>query len=119
MSTAFASACEQSSNVSPRCGPHAPPNGIPDVRRVCVFTANRADYSKLRPLIAAIHADVDLEVPQCSSNARISPNRVCWQCSVVIMGSHLLDDFGNTWKEVRPKQAKLSKTDPGNSSSRW
>jgi len=51
-------------------------------RKICVFTANRADYSKLRPLMRGIEDDSDL------------------QLSVVIMGSHLLDDFGSTYKAV-------------------
>jgi len=54
-----------------------------------VFTANRADYSKLRPLIAAMDEDDELE------------------CFVVVMGSHLLDDYGNTHLEViTPLQKK-------------
>ena len=45
--------------------------------RVCVATCNRADYSKLAPIMFGIKAqpdDFDLEV--------------------VVLGSHLIDDYG-------------------------
>uniref|UniRef100_A0A3Q3SES2 Glucosamine (UDP-N-acetyl)-2-epimerase/N-acetylmannosamine kinase n=1 Tax=Mastacembelus armatus TaxID=205130 RepID=A0A3Q3SES2_9TELE len=51
--------------------------------RVCVATCNRADYSKLAPIMLGIksHSDeFDLEV--------------------VVLGSHLIDDYGNTFRMI-------------------
>jgi len=56
---------------------------VNEPRRVCVFTANRADYSKLRPLMLALRDDSRFAL------------------SVVVMGSHLIDDFGNTWRQIK------------------
>ncbi|RXM32977.1 Bifunctional UDP-N-acetylglucosamine 2-epimerase/N-acetylmannosamine kinase [Acipenser ruthenus] len=50
---------------------------------ICVATCNRADYSKLAPIMFGIKADpknFDLEV--------------------VVLGSHLIDDYGNTYRMV-------------------
>ncbi|XP_058881814.1 bifunctional UDP-N-acetylglucosamine 2-epimerase/N-acetylmannosamine kinase isoform X2 [Acipenser ruthenus] len=50
---------------------------------VCVATCNRADYSKLAPIMFGIKADpenFDLEV--------------------VVLGSHLIDDYGNTYRMI-------------------
>ena len=44
--------------------------------RVCVATCNRADYSKLAPVMFALRDDPDMEL------------------QVVVMGSHLIDDYG-------------------------
>uniref|UniRef100_A0A9J8CEJ2 Bifunctional UDP-N-acetylglucosamine 2-epimerase/N-acetylmannosamine kinase n=1 Tax=Cyprinus carpio carpio TaxID=630221 RepID=A0A9J8CEJ2_CYPCA len=52
--------------------------------RVCVATCNRADYSKLAPIMFGIksHAEIfDLEV--------------------VVLGSHLIDDYGNTFRMIK------------------
>eukprot|EP00118_Oscarella_pearsei_P005167 m.23450 g.23450 ORF g.23450 m.23450 type:complete len:754 (+) comp28474_c0_seq2:110-2371(+) len=46
--------------------------------KVCVATCNRADYSKLEPIITAIQADADLSL------------------SLIVLGSHLIDDYGST-----------------------
>ncbi|XP_034043370.1 bifunctional UDP-N-acetylglucosamine 2-epimerase/N-acetylmannosamine kinase isoform X2 [Thalassophryne amazonica] len=51
--------------------------------RMCVATCNRADYSKLAPIMFGIKAhpeDFDLEV--------------------VVLGSHLIDDYGNTFRMI-------------------
>ncbi|XP_041112570.1 bifunctional UDP-N-acetylglucosamine 2-epimerase/N-acetylmannosamine kinase isoform X2 [Polyodon spathula] len=51
--------------------------------RICVATCNRADYSKLAPIMFGIKADpenFDLEV--------------------VVLGSHLIDDYGNTYRMI-------------------
>jgi hypothetical protein len=50
----FPAGCSMDDNMSPE----APIAGIAQPRRVCVFTANRADYSKLRPLMLALQNDV-------------------------------------------------------------
>lgn len=44
--------------------------------KVCVATCNRADYSKLEPVMAGIQTDPDMEL------------------SVIVLGSHLIDDYG-------------------------
>ena len=44
--------------------------------KVCIATCNRADYSKLEPVMAGIQADPDMEL------------------SVIVLGSHLIDDYG-------------------------
>uniref|UniRef100_A0A3Q2VJE9 Glucosamine (UDP-N-acetyl)-2-epimerase/N-acetylmannosamine kinase n=2 Tax=Haplochromini TaxID=319058 RepID=A0A3Q2VJE9_HAPBU len=51
--------------------------------RVCVATCNRADYSKLAPIMSGIKShpeDFELEV--------------------VVLGSHLIDDYGNTFRMI-------------------
>ncbi|KAF7655925.1 hypothetical protein LDENG_00048260 [Lucifuga dentata] len=51
--------------------------------RVCVATCNRADYSKLAPIMFGIKShpeEFDLEV--------------------VVLGSHLIDDYGNTFRMI-------------------
>ena len=48
--------------------------------RICVATCNRADYSKLAPVIGALQADPAFEL------------------SIVVSGSHLLDDYGFTFQ---------------------
>uniref|UniRef100_A0A3Q1BMT1 UDP-N-acetylglucosamine 2-epimerase domain-containing protein n=1 Tax=Amphiprion ocellaris TaxID=80972 RepID=A0A3Q1BMT1_AMPOC len=51
--------------------------------RVCVATCNRADYSKLAPIMFGIKShpeDFELEV--------------------VVLGSHLIDDYGNTFRMI-------------------
>ncbi|XP_018095415.1 bifunctional UDP-N-acetylglucosamine 2-epimerase/N-acetylmannosamine kinase isoform X3 [Xenopus laevis] len=51
--------------------------------RVCVATCNRADYSKLAPIMFGIKAEPDHFV-----------------LSVVVIGSHLIDDYGNTYRMI-------------------
>ena len=48
--------------------------------RACVATCNRADYSKLAPVIGALQADPAFEL------------------SIIVSGSHLLDDYGLTFR---------------------
>lgn len=45
-------------------------------KHVCVATCNRADYSKLGPIMKAISEDEGL------------------QLSVIVLGCHLIDDYG-------------------------
>uniref|UniRef100_A0AAY4AX42 UDP-N-acetylglucosamine 2-epimerase domain-containing protein n=1 Tax=Denticeps clupeoides TaxID=299321 RepID=A0AAY4AX42_9TELE len=51
--------------------------------RVCVATCNRADYSKLAPIMFGIKANPDL-----------------FELEVVVLGSHLIDDYGNTFRMI-------------------
>ncbi|XP_053321783.1 bifunctional UDP-N-acetylglucosamine 2-epimerase/N-acetylmannosamine kinase [Spea bombifrons] len=51
--------------------------------RVCVATCNRADYSKLAPIMFGIKAEPDQ-----------------FELSVVVIGSHLIDDYGNTYRMI-------------------
>lgn len=47
--------------------------------KVCVATCNRADYSKLAPIMFGLKAHPDL-----------------FELDVVVLGSHLIDDYGYT-----------------------
>jgi len=51
-------------------------------RKICVVTANRAEYSRGRTIIREIYKHPDLEV------------------SLVVMGAHLLEKYGMTIKEI-------------------
>ncbi|XP_066576332.1 bifunctional UDP-N-acetylglucosamine 2-epimerase/N-acetylmannosamine kinase [Amia ocellicauda] len=51
--------------------------------RVCVATCNRADYSKLAPIMFGIKGDPDN-----------------FELEVVVLGSHLIDDYGNTYRMI-------------------
>ncbi|KAG7458946.1 hypothetical protein MATL_G00225960 [Megalops atlanticus] len=51
--------------------------------KVCVATCNRADYSKLAPIMFGIKADPD-----------------SFELEVVVLGSHLIDDYGNTFRMI-------------------
>ncbi|XP_070294194.1 bifunctional UDP-N-acetylglucosamine 2-epimerase/N-acetylmannosamine kinase isoform X2 [Salvelinus sp. IW2-2015] len=51
--------------------------------RVCVATCNRADYSKLAPIMFGIKAKPDE-----------------FELEVVVLGSHLIDDYGNTFRMI-------------------
>lgn len=51
--------------------------------RVCVATCNRADYSKLAPIMFGIKAHPDE-----------------FDLEVVVLGSHLIDDYGNTFRMI-------------------
>jgi len=53
------------------------------MRKVCVVSGNRSDYARLRTVLAAIKARPDLEL------------------SLVVIGSHLLPDFGTTVQQIR------------------
>uniref|UniRef100_A0A8D0L7C6 Glucosamine (UDP-N-acetyl)-2-epimerase/N-acetylmannosamine kinase n=1 Tax=Sphenodon punctatus TaxID=8508 RepID=A0A8D0L7C6_SPHPU len=58
-------------------------NGNNRKLRVCVATCNRADYSKLAPIMFGIKSD-----PQF------------FELDVVVLGSHLIDDYGNTYRMI-------------------
>lgn len=51
--------------------------------RVCVATCNRADYSKLAPIMFGI---------------KFHPDE--FELEVVVLGSHLIDDYGNTFRMI-------------------
>uniref|UniRef100_A0A4W3JXP1 Glucosamine (UDP-N-acetyl)-2-epimerase/N-acetylmannosamine kinase n=1 Tax=Callorhinchus milii TaxID=7868 RepID=A0A4W3JXP1_CALMI len=51
--------------------------------RICVATSNRADYSKLAPIMFGIKAQPE-----------------CFDLQVVVLGSHLIDDYGNTYRMI-------------------
>ncbi|XP_034750555.1 bifunctional UDP-N-acetylglucosamine 2-epimerase/N-acetylmannosamine kinase isoform X2 [Etheostoma cragini] len=51
--------------------------------RVCVATCNRADYSKLAPIMSGI---------------KMHPDE--FELEVVVLGSHLIDDYGNTFRMI-------------------
>ncbi|XP_068278924.1 bifunctional UDP-N-acetylglucosamine 2-epimerase/N-acetylmannosamine kinase isoform X2 [Nyctibius grandis] len=58
-------------------------NGNNQKLRICVATCNRADYSKLAPIMFGIKAE-----PQF------------FELDVVVLGSHLIDDYGNTYRMI-------------------
>ncbi|XP_062898640.1 bifunctional UDP-N-acetylglucosamine 2-epimerase/N-acetylmannosamine kinase isoform X2 [Mobula hypostoma] len=51
--------------------------------RICVATCNRADYSKLAPIMFGIKEQPD-----------------DFDLKVVVLGSHLIDDYGNTYRMI-------------------
>ncbi|XP_051890719.1 bifunctional UDP-N-acetylglucosamine 2-epimerase/N-acetylmannosamine kinase isoform X2 [Pristis pectinata] len=51
--------------------------------RICVATCNRADYSKLAPIMFGIKEQSD-----------------GFDLKVVVLGSHLIDDYGNTYRMI-------------------
>lgn len=57
--------------------------------RVCVATANRADYSKLGNIMKAIKDDDDLEL------------------SLIVLGCHLIDDYGSTFRLIEKDGFKI------------
>jgi len=52
------------------------------MRKICVFTGTRADYGLLKPLMKAIQNEKDLKL------------------QILVSGSHLSSEFGNTYKEI-------------------
>lgn len=58
-------------------------NGNNRKLRVCVATCNRADYSKLAPIMFGIKSEPDF-----------------FELEVVVLGSHLIDDYGNTYRMI-------------------
>lgn len=52
-------------------------NGNNRKLRVCVATCNRADYSKLAPIMFGIKTEPEF-----------------FELDVVVLGSHLIDDYG-------------------------
>ncbi|XP_006629788.2 bifunctional UDP-N-acetylglucosamine 2-epimerase/N-acetylmannosamine kinase isoform X2 [Lepisosteus oculatus] len=59
--------------------------------RICVATCNRADYSKLAPIMCGIKADPD-----------------SFDLEVVVLGSHLIDDYGNTYRMIEQDDFDIS-----------
>ncbi|XP_078592793.1 bifunctional UDP-N-acetylglucosamine 2-epimerase/N-acetylmannosamine kinase-like [Branchiostoma floridae x Branchiostoma japonicum] len=51
--------------------------------KVCVATCNRADYSKLAPIMFCLRDDPLMEL------------------RVVVMGTHLIDDYGSTYRMIQ------------------
>ncbi|XP_036186276.1 bifunctional UDP-N-acetylglucosamine 2-epimerase/N-acetylmannosamine kinase isoform X4 [Myotis myotis] len=58
-------------------------NGNNRKLRVCVATCNRADYSKLAPIMFGIKTEPEF-----------------FDLDVVVLGSHLIDDYGNTYRMI-------------------
>ncbi|XP_058550895.1 bifunctional UDP-N-acetylglucosamine 2-epimerase/N-acetylmannosamine kinase isoform X5 [Panthera onca] len=58
-------------------------NGNNRKLRVCVATCNRADYSKLAPIMFGIKMEPEF-----------------FELDVVVLGSHLIDDYGNTYRMI-------------------
>ena len=52
------------------------------MKKILILTTNRADYSKLEPIIEIL-----------VNNNNIEPY-------IVVSGSHLLTDYGNTYKDI-------------------
>lgn len=65
--------------------------GIPYIKRICVVTANRAEYGLLSPIIHALLVDNNFEV------------------NVVVTGAHLSPEFGLTYKEIEKEGIKIDK----------
>ncbi|XP_035280797.1 bifunctional UDP-N-acetylglucosamine 2-epimerase/N-acetylmannosamine kinase-like isoform X1 [Anguilla anguilla] len=59
--------------------------------RVCVATCNRADYSKLAPIMFGLKADPEN-----------------FDLRVVVLGSHLIDDYGNTFRMIEQDEFEVS-----------
>ncbi|XP_019732115.1 bifunctional UDP-N-acetylglucosamine 2-epimerase/N-acetylmannosamine kinase isoform X1 [Hippocampus comes] len=59
--------------------------------RVCVATCNRADYSKLAPIMFGIKSHPD-----------------DFELDVVVLGSHLIDDYGNTFRMIEQDDFDIS-----------
>jgi UDP-hydrolysing UDP-N-acetyl-D-glucosamine 2-epimerase len=53
------------------------------MRKICVVSGNRSDYARLKAVLKAIQAREDLEL------------------SLIVIGSHLLPDFGTTIDQIR------------------
>lgn len=53
------------------------------MRRICVVSGNRSDYARLKAVMAAIRARQDLEL------------------TLIVIGAHLLPDFGTTIEQIR------------------
>ncbi|KAG7313818.1 hypothetical protein KOW79_022314 [Hemibagrus wyckioides] len=59
--------------------------------KVCVATCNRADYSKLAPIMFGLKAHPDL-----------------FHLEVIVLGSHLIDDYGNTYRMIEQDEFNIS-----------
>uniref|UniRef100_A0A8C5CZ68 UDP-N-acetylglucosamine 2-epimerase domain-containing protein n=1 Tax=Gadus morhua TaxID=8049 RepID=A0A8C5CZ68_GADMO len=59
--------------------------------RVCVATCNRADYSKLAPIMFGLKAHPE-----------------SFELEVMVLGSHLIDDYGNTFRMIEQDDFDVS-----------
>ncbi|CAJ1052741.1 bifunctional UDP-N-acetylglucosamine 2-epimerase/N-acetylmannosamine kinase-like isoform X1 [Xyrichtys novacula] len=59
--------------------------------KVCVATCNRADYSKLAPIMFGIKSHPDE-----------------FELEVVVLGSHLIDDYGNTYRMIEQDEFDIT-----------
>eukprot|EP00064_Thunnus_orientalis_P019180 superscaffoldBa00004681_g19294 len=59
--------------------------------RVCVATCNRADYSKLAPIMFGIKSHPEE-----------------FELEAVVLGSHLIDDYGNTFRMIEQDDFDIS-----------
>ncbi|XP_077992295.1 bifunctional UDP-N-acetylglucosamine 2-epimerase/N-acetylmannosamine kinase-like [Glandiceps talaboti] len=57
--------------------------------RVCVATCNRADYSKLAPIMVALRDDP------------------AFTLQVIVMGCHLIDDYGSTYRMIEQDNIEI------------
>lgn len=60
------------------------------IRKICVVTGNRSEYSKLKPVMKAIEKHPRLKL------------------ILIVMASHLLDDFGKTINDIRNDGFKIN-----------
>ena len=51
-------------------------------RRICVYTTNRAEYSKLRPILKILQSDKNVDL------------------TLLVTGSHLLKQYGETKNQI-------------------
>ncbi|XP_050969896.1 bifunctional UDP-N-acetylglucosamine 2-epimerase/N-acetylmannosamine kinase isoform X4 [Labeo rohita] len=65
--------------------------GLKQRLRVCVATCNRADYSKLAPIMFGIKSHPEI-----------------FDLEVVVLGSHLIDDYGNTFRMIKQDEFDIS-----------
>ncbi|XP_066517157.1 bifunctional UDP-N-acetylglucosamine 2-epimerase/N-acetylmannosamine kinase isoform X2 [Hoplias malabaricus] len=68
-----------------------PEKGLKRKLRVCVATCNRADYSKLAPIMFGLKVQPEL-----------------FELEVVVLGSHLIDDYGNTFRMIEQDEFEIS-----------
>ena len=52
------------------------------MRNVCVYTTNRAEYSKLRPILKLLQEDSEINL------------------TLIVTGSHLLSQYGNSIEQI-------------------
>jgi len=64
--------------------------GESGIRKICVVTGNRAEYSKLKPVMQEINSRPDLDL------------------ILIVTASHLLDDFGKTIEVIKEDGFKIS-----------
>ena len=64
------------------------------MRKIAVFTGSRAEYGILKPILTAIRERNDLEL------------------DIIVTGMHLLDKFGQTYREIEKDGFKISEKIP-------